>query len=90
MNGVCREYREMRLYSYTAAIAELYGVDARTINYHFKNILERHELDEKAVIQKYWITASNVKTYKTNHYSLQLIITVGFKTNNERVSQVRR
>ena len=35
----------------TAAIAELYGVDVRTINYHIKKILEDHELDENAVIR---------------------------------------
>lgn len=67
----------------------MYGVDDRTINYPIKKILEDHELDEDSVILKYWITASNVKTYKTNHYSLLLIITVGFKINNERVTQVR-
>ena len=80
-------YERERIYGWL--IAEMYGVDDRTINYHIKKILEDHELDEDSVILKYWITASIVKTYKTNHYSLLLIITVGFKINNERVTQVR-
>ena len=83
-------YEDENIWLTQRLMAELYGVDVRTINYHIKKILEDHELDENSVIRKYWITAYIVKTYKTNHYSLQLIITVGFKTNNERVSQVRR
>ncbi len=71
-------------------MAELYGVDVRTINYHIKKILEDHELDENSVIRKYWITASDGKTYNTNHYSLQMIIAVGFKVNNERAVQFRK
>jgi hypothetical protein len=88
-NSVELRYEDENIWLTQRLMAELYGVDVRTINYHIKRILEDHELDENSVIRKYWITASNVKTYKTNHYSLHLIITVGFKTNNERVTQVR-
>lgn len=66
-------------------MAELYGVDVRTINYHIKKILEDHELDENSVIRKYWITASDGKTYNTNHYSLQMIIAEDFNVNNEQI-----
>ncbi len=68
----------------------LYDVDVRTINYHIKKILEDGELNENSVIRKYWITASDGKNYETNHYSLQMIIAVGFKVNNEKAVRFRK
>lgn len=83
-------YEDENIWLTQRLMAELYGVDVRTINYHIKKILEDHELDENSVIRKYWITASDGKTYNTNHYSLQMIIAVGFKVNNERAVQFRK
>lgn len=68
----------------------LYDVDVRTINYHIKKTLEDGELNENSVIRKYWIIASDGKNYETNHYSLQMIIAVGFKVNNERAVRYRK
>jgi len=65
-------------------MAELYDINIRTINEHLKNIFSDGELDEISVIRKYRITATDGKNYNTNHYSLQAIIAVGFKVNNER------
>lgn len=65
-------YEDENIWLTQRLMAELYGVDVRTINYHIKKILEDHELDENSVIRKYWITASDGKTYNTNHYSLQM------------------
>ncbi len=59
-------------------MAELYGVSVSAINQHLKNIFEDGELQEDAVIKKYLITATDGKQYKTNHYNLQAIISVGF------------
>jgi len=47
-------------------------------------------LQEEAVIRKFRITASDGKTYNTNHYSLEMIIAVGFKVNSERAVQFRK
>ena len=71
-------------------MALLYDVDVRTINYHVKKIFSDSELQEEAVIRKFRITASDGKTYNTNHYSLEMIITVGFKVNSERAVQFRK
>lgn len=38
----------------------------------------------------YRITALDGKTYNTNHYSLEMIIAVGFKVNSERAVQFRK
>ena len=36
------------------------------------------------------MTALDGKTYNTNHYSLEMIIAVGFKVNSERAVQFRK
>lgn len=40
-------------------IAELFGVEVNTINYHLKEIFKSGELSEEAVIRKNRITASD-------------------------------
>ena len=71
-------------------MAQLYDVSVSAINQHIKKIFSDGELSEAAVIKKYLITAEDGKNYNTNHYSLQLIIAVGFKVNNERAVQFRK
>ena len=65
-------------------MATLYDVDVRTINYHIKKIFSDSELQENSVIQKFRITAADGKAYNTNHYSLEMIIAVGFKVNSDQ------
>lgn len=83
-------YEEENIWLTQKMMAELYGVSVSAINQHLKNIFEDGELPEEAVIKKYLITASDGKQYKTNHYNLQAIISVGFKINNERAVQFRK
>ena len=55
-----------------------------------KKIFEDSELQEDSVIRKFRITALDGKGYNTNHYSLEMIIAVGFKVNSERAVQFRK
>lgn len=55
-----------------------------------KKIFEDSELQEDSVIRKIRITAADGKSYSTNHYSLEMIIAVGFKVNSERAVQFRK
>ena len=81
----------MRIYGLTQKMmATLYDVGTNTINYHIKKIFEDSELQEDSVIQKFRITAADGKSYSTNHYSLEMIIAVGFKVNSERAVQFRK
>lgn len=68
----------------------LYNVETHTVNYHLKKIFADGELDENSVIRKFRITAPDGKSYNTNHYSLEMIIAVGFKVNSERAVQFRK
>ncbi len=83
-------YEDENIWLSQKMMAELYGVDVRTINYHIKKIFSDGELDELSVIRKYWITASDGKKYNTLHYNLQMIIAVGFKVENDRAIQFRK
>ena len=71
-------------------MAVLYDVDVRTINYHVKKLFSDSELQEDSVIRKFRITASDGKSNSTNHYSLEMIIAVGFKVNSECAVQFRK
>lgn len=71
-------------------MAVLYDVNVRTVNEHLKKIFADNELQEDSVIRNFRITASDGKTYKTQHYNLSAIIAVGYKVNSERAVQFRK
>jgi hypothetical protein len=71
-------------------MAELFGKDVRTINEHIQNVFAEGELGADSVIRKFRITASDGKSYDTQHYSLSAIIAVGYKVNSERAVQFRK
>ncbi len=71
-------------------LAQLYDVDVRTINYHLKKVFSDSELEAESVIRNFRITASDGKSYNTQHYKLPAIIAVGYKVNSERAVQFRK
>lgn len=83
-------YEDENIWLTQKMMAVLYDVDVRTINYHVKKIFNDSELQEDSVIRKFRITADDGKTYNTNHYSSEMIISVGFKVNSERAVQFRK
>ena len=83
-------YEDENIWLTQKMMATLYDVGVNTINYHIKKIFEDSELQEGSVIRKYRITAADGKSYSTNHYSLEMIIAVGFKVNSERAVQFRK
>lgn len=70
-------------------MAELFGVDVRTVNYHLKEIFQSNELQEDSVIRKIRITAADGKNYLTNFYHLDAIIAVGYRVNSKQATQFR-
>ena len=92
-NSIEMRYEDENIWLTQKMLATLYGVDVRTINDHIKKVFEDSELEEPATIRKFRI----VQTEGTRqvqrdikHYSLQMIIAVGFKVNNERAVQFRK
>ncbi|MGP8198552.1 MAG: virulence RhuM family protein [Limisphaerales bacterium] len=70
-------------------MAELFQKDVRTINEHILNIFEERELSPDAVIRKFRITAADGKSYETQHYNLDVIISVGYRVKSHRGTQFR-
>ncbi len=71
-------------------MAQLFGVDVRTISEHLRNIFRSHELNEDSVIRKFRITAVDGKAYSTQHYNLDAIISVGYRVNSIRATHFRQ
>ena len=65
-------------------MALLFGRDKSVISRHIKNIFQERELNRKAVVAKIATTASDGKVYQVDYYSLDVIISVGYrvKSNN--------
>lgn len=70
-------------------MAELFGVDIRTVSEHIQNILKTAELKEEAVIRKFRNTATDGKNYDTQFYSLDMIISVGYRVNSAKATRFR-
>ena len=70
-------------------MALLFNKGISTINEHIKNIFREVELKENSVIRKFRITAADGKTYETNFYNLDVIISVGYRVKSLRGTQFR-
>ena len=71
-------------------MAELFQKDVRTINEHIQNVFAEAELAADSVIRKFRITAADGKTYDTQHYSLEMILAVGYRVKSPRGTQFRQ
>lgn len=83
-------YEDENIWLTQKMMATLYDVSVSAINQHLKRIFADNELEEEAVIKQYLTTAADGKSYRVKHYSLQAIIAVGFKIENERAVQFRK
>ena len=86
-------YEDENIWLTQKMMATLYDVDVRTINDHIKKIYSDSELEQSSTIRKYRIVqteGSREVAREVNHYNLQMIISVGFKVNNERAVQFRK
>ena len=71
-------------------IAMLFGVKRPAITKHICNIFATHELDEIAVCSILERTASDGKTYMTQFYNLDMILSVGYRVNSKNAILFRR
>ena len=86
-------YEDENIWLTQKMMATLYDVGSPTINEHIKKIYADSELEEAATIRNFRIVqteGSRQVTRDTKHYSLQMIIAVGFKVNSERAVQFRK
>ena len=70
-------------------MAALFDCTIENIIFHLKNIFVDKELDEISVTKDYLVTATDGKNYKTKHYNLDAIISVGYRVNSAKATQFR-
>ena len=72
-------------------MASLFDRDIKTIGKHIGNALEE-ELDESenSVVANFATTASDGKTYNVEYYSLDVIISVGYRVKSKRGVEFRK
>ncbi|MEN6507428.1 MAG: hypothetical protein ABFD63_01340, partial [Smithella sp.] len=58
-------------------MSELFDTERSVITKHLRNVLKTKELNEESVCAIFAHTAADGKTYKTNYYNLDMIISVG-------------
>jgi len=71
-------------------LSEIFGVDVGTVSEHLQNIFKARELEELSVVRKFRTTGIDGKNYDTNFYSLDAIISVGYRVNSFEATQFRR
>ena len=67
----------------------LFDRDIKTIGKHINNIFKEEELVKDSVVAKIATTALDGKTYQTEHYNLDVIISVGYRVKSKRGTQFR-
>jgi len=73
-------------------MAELFGVDVRTVNEHLRNIFDSGELSEEATLRKIRMVrteGSREVARDIAFYNLDAIITVGYRVNSAQATQFR-
>ena len=70
-------------------MGELFDKNVRTVSEHLRNIFKEGELKKSSVIRNFRITAADGKTYDTQLYNLDVIISVGYRVKSKRGTQFR-
>jgi hypothetical protein len=68
-------------------MATLFGKAKSTINEHIKNIYDEQELEETATMKKFGNSEFQQKAF--NYYSLDVIISIGYRVKSPQVTQFR-
>jgi len=71
-------------------LALLFSVTKQNISLHINKIIKENELEENAVVKDYLTTAKDGKKYKTKHYNLDMIISVGYRVNSLQATKFRQ
>ncbi|MCA0177164.1 MAG: virulence RhuM family protein [Proteobacteria bacterium] len=70
-------------------IADLLGRDKSTISRHIANVFAEGELERAAVVAEIATTAADGKTYRVEHFNLDVVISVGYRVKSRQGTQFR-
>lgn len=89
-DGIQVMYRDETIWCTQKVMATLFDVDRTVITKHLGNIFESSELQQNQVCAKFAHTADDGKSYNTQFYNLDAIISVGYRVNSVRATQFRQ
>ncbi len=85
------DYGESEIWLTRNQMSELYDRDVKTIGKHVNNALnEELEGAKNRVVANFAITAADGKTYRTDHYGLDVVLSVGYRVKSQRGVEFRR
>jgi hypothetical protein len=70
-------------------MGDLFGRDKSVISKHLSNIFKEKELERDSVVANSATTAADGKTYKVDHFNLDVIISVGYRVKSKQGTQFR-
>jgi len=73
-----------------AQMGELFQKSKATVSEHISNIFDEGELAENSVVRKFRTTASDGKSYDTNFYNLDVIISLGYRVKSHQGTKFRQ
>ena len=81
---------EETLWLTQAQMCELYQTSKSNVSEHIKHIFEDGELKEDSVVRKFRTTATDGKEYLVAHYSLDMIISLGYRIRSILATRFRQ
>lgn len=72
-----------------AEMTKLFQTTKQNISLHINNIFKDGELEKASVVKEYLTAGADGKNYKTKRYSLDVIISVGYRVKSQRGVQFR-
>jgi hypothetical protein len=71
-------------------MARMFNISQQTVSYHIKNVIAEDNLDANSVIREIRYTASDGKSYLVAHYSLDVVLPVGYRVGSPQASEFRK
>ena len=71
-------------------MSELFDKNVRTISEHINNVFKEGELAKDLVVRNFRRTADDGKSYDTQHYHLDMIISVGYRVKSQQGVRFRQ
>ena len=71
-------------------ISDLFRRDKSVISRHLHNVFREGELDRTSVVANYATTAADGKTYQTDYFNLDVIISVGYRVKSQQGTRFRQ
>ena len=92
-DGLEVRYDDETIWLTQRLMAELFGVTVKTISEHLGNVFESNEIQRVATVRNFrtvQIEGSREVSRDIEHYSLDAIISVGYRVNSIRATQFRQ